>query len=148
MKKVVIVFIIIFAIISITRIISINRSVFLKPEQLPTVAPEQLKIISTNPHPLDEATILPTQNIEFTFNKPLFRSQFKHKFDPDIEHEVEVIDGRDKEFGQTFKIVFKKPLELGLGYALFVFTNTKTEGGLFLDKEYVFHFQTIKYKGF
>lgn len=109
---------------------------------------EQLQIISTNPHPLEEATILPTQNIELTFNKPFFRSQFKHKFDPDIEHEVEVIGGRDQEFGQTFKIVFKKPLELGLGYTLFVFTNTKTEENFSLDKEYVFHFQTIRYKGF
>ena len=108
---------------------------------------EHLQIISTNPHPLDEATILPFQSIEITLNKPLFRSQLKHVFNPDIEHDVVVLEGRDQEFGSKFKIIFKKPLELGTGYSLLIQQSTHTEDGLSLDKEYIYHFKTIEYKG-
>ncbi len=117
-----------------------NQKTDLPPE-------EQLKIISTNPNPLDEATILPTQNIEITFNKPIYRSQFKHKLDPDIEHEVEVVNGVDKEFGSTMKIVFKNPLPLGSGYSLFIYGNTTTEDNLPLGSDIVYHFKTIKFRG-
>lgn len=113
----------------------------------PTVLSDKLQIISTNPNPLEEATILPTQYIEITFNKPLFVSEFKHRFDPEIDHEVKVINGRDYAFGSTFRIIFKKPLELGGGYTLFILSTTKTEEGLGLPNDLIFHFQTIPYKG-
>ena len=115
---------------------------------LPTTSQEeQLKIISTDPDPLEGSTILPTQYIEITFNKPLFVSQFKHRLDPEVDHEVKVINGRDHAFGQTFRIIFKKPLELGSGYTLFILSDTKTEENLGLDKDFDYHFSTINYKG-
>lgn len=111
------------------------------------IQPEAFRLVSTNPDPLDEATILPNQVIEFTFSKPIFRSEFKYSFDPDVEHEIEVIDGRDKEFGSKMRIVFKKPLNLGGGFTLFVYSNTKTEEEEELGREYIYHFKTIKYTG-
>lgn len=108
---------------------------------------EQLKIVSTNPDPLEGATILTTQYLEITFNKPLFVSEFKHEFDPPVEHNVEVINGRDHAFGSTFRIIFKKPLELGSGYTLFILSNTKTEENLELKQNFDYHFSTINYKG-
>src|SRR3989344_7198590 len=104
-----------------------------------------LEIVSTAPDPLEGATILPTQNIGINFNKPLYRSEFKHKFDPEIEHEVEVVDGIDKELGSTFRIKFSQPLELGSGYTLFILPNTKTEDGFELGQEKIYHFKTIRY---
>lgn len=118
---------------------------FNEPKTQPPV--EKLEIISTSPNPLEEATILPTQSLEITFNKPLYRSQFKHKFDPEIEHEVEVVNGIDKELGSVFRIKFSKPLPLGSGYTLFIFTDTKTEDGFNLEAEHVYHFKTIKFRG-
>lgn len=116
-----------------------------KPEaQIPK---EELKILSTNPSPLENATILPTGTIEITFNKPVVTSEFKHRFDPELEHSVEVVRGINNSYGQTFKISFKKPLQLGSGYTLFILPNTHTENGLKLDTEVIYHFKTIEYKG-
>ena len=109
--------------------------------------PEVFRLVSTNPDPLDKTTILPNQPIEFIFSKPIFRSEFKHSFDPDIEHEVEVIDGRDNAFGNKMRIVFKKPLELGSGYTLFIHSNTTTESKETLGRDYIYHIKTIVYKG-
>lgn len=137
------------SIIIITIIIFITVIIFKnnpsKPEaQIPK---EELKILSTNPSPLENATILPTGTIEITFNKPVVVSEFKHRFDPELEHEVEVVSGINNSYGQTFKISFKKPLQLGSGYTLFILPNTHTENGLKLDTEAVYHFKTIEYKG-
>ena len=107
----------------------------------------QLQITSTKPDPLDEATILPTGSIEVTFNKPIVASELKHRFDPDIEHEVEVTGGINNFYGQTFRIIFKKPLPLGNGFTLFILKETHTEEKETLDKEYIFHIKTIKYTG-
>ena len=112
-----------------------------------TTQAEKLEIVSTNPSPLEGSTILPTQYIEVTFNKPLFVSEFKHRFDPEIDHEVKVINGRDYAFGSSFRIIFKKPLELGSGYTLFILSNTKTEENLELKQDFDFHFSTISYRG-
>lgn len=112
-----------------------------------TTQEEQLKIVSTNPDPLEGATILPTQYIEITFNKPLFVSEFKHRLDPEVDHEVKVINGRDHAFGSIFRIVFKKPLELGSGYTLFILSTTKTEENLGLEHDFIYHFSTISYRG-
>ncbi len=112
-----------------------------------TVLTNQLQIISTNPNPLDEATILPTDSIEITLNKPVVVSELKHRFDPDIEHEIKVIKGINNSYGQTFRIIFKKPLPLGGGFTLFILKETHTEEKQLIDKEYIFHFKTIKYNG-
>lgn len=112
-----------------------------------TTQQEFLKIVSTNPNPLDEATILPTQSIEITFSKPIFKSEFKHGLDPEIDHEIEVVSGESKEYGKTMRIVFKKPLEFGSGYTLFILQNTHSEEKLTLEREYQYHFRTVKYNG-
>ena len=108
---------------------------------------QYLQIISTSPSPLDEATILPTQAIEITFNKPIFRSEFKHKFDPEVDHDVEVVNEENQEYGKLLRIVFKKPLEFGSGYTLFIEQNTHSEDKQTLEKNYQYHFKTIKYSG-
>lgn len=142
MKKIILITIAI-----LITLLLVNRGVLFKKSSPITSGPSQLTIISTTPNPLDGATILPTQNLEFTLNRPLFRSQFKHRFDPEVEHEVEVVGDKDKEFGSTFKIIFKKPLELGSGYTLFILNSTHDEAKITLDHEYVYHFSTIKYRG-
>jgi len=46
---------------------------------------ENIRVVSTTPSPLDEATILPTQTLEFTFNYPVEnKGEFKHKFEPEF----------------------------------------------------------------
>lgn len=108
---------------------------------------ENFKVISTKPDPLEGATILPTQEIEITFNREVVRSEIKHKFDPEVEHEITTINGKNSEVSKTFKITFKKPLSLGSGYTLFIYDGTHTENKQNLDKQYSFHFETIAYKG-
>jgi hypothetical protein len=109
---------------------------------------EQLKIIKTNPDPLEGATILPTQSIEITFNKVIPRSEFKHLLDPEIKnYEVESVGG-DSTKGPTIRINFKEPLQLGVGYSLTIYQHTRSEKEEDkLDKEYLYHFKTIQYKG-
>lgn len=120
---------------------------FNKPIPTPTSQQEALRLVSTNPDPLEGATILPTQSLEFTFNKPIAKTEFKHLFDPEVEHEVEIASNKKGWLGNTIKLNFKKPLQLGSGYTLFIYQNTQTEDKQTLDKEYVFHFSTIKYRG-
>ncbi len=105
-----------------------------------------LTIISTLPTPLENSTISPSQPIEITFSKPISISQFKYKIDPEIEHEVASTSG-DSSFGQTFRITFKKPLELGAAFTLTVNPDTKLSDQEKLDKEYIYHIKTIGYKG-
>lgn len=109
---------------------------------------EQLRIIKTNPDPLNEATILPTQSIEIIFNRVIPKSEFKHQFDPEIkDYQIEAIGGADATKGSTIKINFKNPLQLGGGYTLKIFNSTRTDDNKNLDKEYEYHFKTIQYKG-
>ena len=146
---------IIIAIIIIVTVIFLNKERFLKSSASIKASPpsiesiNQLQIISTNPNPLDGATVLPTQSIEITFNKPIVRSEFKYKLDPETAHQLTVVEGSDpnKDIGQTFKITFRKPLELGKGYTLFVLPGTHTENGLKFDKHQNFTFHTINYRG-
>ena len=129
-------------------VISVIAFLYQKQTATPeTNEPEQLKITSTKPATLDEATILPTDTIEITLNKPIYRSELKHRFDPEINHEVETINGIDKELGQTFRIIFQEPLGLGKGYTLFILSNTHDQENHNLDHEYIYHFKTISYRG-
>lgn len=107
---------------------------------------DQLLIVSTDPDPLEGAVILPTQNIEFKFNKHISVSEFKHRFDPEIEHELDA-EYDNKANTTTFKIKFIKPLDLGSGYTIFVLSNTNSVDKKELGKEYTYHFSTIKYRG-
>ncbi len=134
-KNIIIIIFITIIIVIVGLILRQNPDKSVQPPQK-----EELKIISTNPNPLEEATILPTSSIEITFNKPVNLSEFKHRFDPEVNHEVEAIKN-------TFRITFKKPLRLGSGYTLFILPNTHTEDGLSLDREIIYHFKTISYRG-
>ena len=117
-----------------------------EPEITSKVSEDKLEILSTNPDPLEGAVIMPTQEIEFKFNKQLSVSEFKHKFDPEVEHEVKTeVDETEKS--TTVRITFKKPLELGGGYTLFVLANTISEDNKLLNRDFVYHFSTIRYKG-
>lgn len=107
----------------------------------------QLKLLSTDPDPLEAATLLPTQTITLTFNQVIPKSELKYHFDPDVEHQLEVASGPSSSGGTTFKITFKKPLELGSGYTLFIESSTHTKSKVTLDREYVYHFRTINYRG-
>ena len=107
---------------------------------------DELKIISTNPDPLEGATILPAQDIEIKFNRQMSVSEFKHRFDPEIEHDVEATND-NKDNTTTMKIIFKKPLGLGNGYTLSVLSNTNGVDKKELGRQYDYHFSTIKYKG-
>lgn len=121
-------------------------------ESSPQLSPVQsttdtnLTIISTNPASLDGATISPSQPIEVTFSKPISISDFKYKLEPDIDHDV-AATGQSGSFGQTFRITFKKPLELGATFTLTINSDTKVSDKEKLDKEYNYHVQTISYKG-
>jgi hypothetical protein len=114
-------------------------------QNITTPQADKLQIITTTPNPLDGATILPTQTIIVAFNKPVAISEFKHRFDPEVEHTIETQTNDWK--GTTMKITFKKPLQLGSGYTLFIESNTHTEAKEGLDHQYVYHFTTISYKG-
>lgn len=108
---------------------------------------DKLQVVSTNPDPLEGAILLPTQSIEVTLSKEVVVSELKHKFDPETKNTVEVLDNKGTTKGKVFKITFKDPLKPGVGYTLFIETNTHTESGETLDKQYVYHFKTISYKG-
>lgn len=120
------------------------------PTQLPKLSPtkvtsqtDQPKIISTIPSPLEEATILPTQIIELTFNYSLIApSELKHKIDPPADIKIELSENK-----KTVKIVPVKPYKLGSGYTLFILPDTKFEAGLVLKDEKIFHFKIIRYRG-
>lgn len=141
-------FSIIFIIFIIVITIILGLNLRQNPNQPKQETPqEQLKVISTNPDPLEGATILPTQTIEITFNKPVNTSEFKHRFDPELEHRVEVVNSSSSYQSHTFRMIFDKPLKLGSGYTLFILPNTHTEDGLKLDQEIIYHFKTISYRG-
>jgi hypothetical protein len=131
-------------------LIGIGIFLFIKPklqskQSNVTTQSEKLTVVSTTPNPLNGATVLPTQTIFITFNKPVAISEFKHRFDPEVEHTIETQANDWK--GTTMKITFKKPLQLGSGYTLFIESNTHTEAKEDLDHQYVYHFTTISYKG-
>lgn len=135
----------------VISLLVISVGVFLYQKQtIKLAAPQQeekLTIVSTKPDPLDEATILPKDGIEITFNYPIYRSELKHRFDPEMKHEVVVVNGIDKELGTTFRITFNDSLELGRGYTLIILPETHDQKNHNLDHEYIYHFKTISYRG-
>ena len=127
-----------------------NNLVTSKPVTQPaknTVNLSQLSVVSTKPSSLDEATILPNSSIEITLSKQVSLSQFKYHFDPSIPNNIETIGPTSKDGALAFRITFKKPLDLGQGYTLFIDPDTKTNSGTHLDHGYNYHFRTINYSG-
>lgn len=105
----------------------------------PAVVAEGLKIVSTKPE-LDNATILANQTLEFNFNKSFDTGRIKFRLDPP---ETDLIISTKE---QTVTLTFKKPLKLGSGYTLFIYSDPANTEKI-MDSEYVYHFQTIGYRG-
>lgn len=104
---------------------------------------KEIKVVSTNPDNLDGSTILPSQTISITFNQSIEnRGEFKNKIDPKAEYEIKLSDDR-----KTAQIILTKPYQLGTGYTLFIKSDTKFDGKRTLDKELIYHFNTISYQG-
>ncbi|MBI2596414.1 hypothetical protein HYW46_06835 [Candidatus Daviesbacteria bacterium] len=104
---------------------------------------QEIKIISTNPSPLEETTILPMQAIEITFNQTLESApEFKTSMEPKADYKTELSEDR-----KTAKIIPIKPYTLGGGYTLHILGNTKFDGKKELNREEIFHFKTINYTG-
>lgn len=113
-------------------------------EQKPVVVSDEPQVVSTNPNPLDEAIIFPSQTVELTFNFPLENvGEFKHKLEPTVEYEIKLSDDR-----KTVKISPKKSFQLGTTYTLSIQANeTKFDGKKRLPGDITYHFKTIEYKG-
>lgn len=112
---------------------------------------EPIKIVATNPSPLDESTILPTQVIEITFNYPLENTgEFKHKFEPEFKgYELKLSDDR-----KTVTITPTKAFKLGTTYTFSILPDSKFDGlpagqagKKVLKESFTYHFRTIEYRG-
>jgi hypothetical protein len=106
---------------------------------------ETIKIVSTSPEPLEEATILPNQTITVTFNKPIDVNRLKIHLEPAAALEI-AMPSKDS-LNNTLTINFKESLQLGSGYTLFINADPANKEKLPLEKDYIFHFKTISYKG-
>lgn len=111
--------------------------------QAQNIQSSEPQVVSTNPKNLDGITILANQTIEITFNIPLEnRGEFKNRIDPESEVEIQLSEDR-----KTAKIIPLKPYKLGTGFTLFIKPDTKFDGKKQLEKEIIYHFKTINYKG-
>ncbi|MBI3109598.1 Ig-like domain-containing protein [Candidatus Daviesbacteria bacterium] len=142
MKKNIIFITIIILIIVVVLLGSRQGSNRTKPA--PSSLPEIPRIVSTKPDPLDETIVSSTETIELTFSRPLENvPEFKIRIEPKTDYRVELSGDR-----KTAKIIPVSPYELGTTYTLFIMADSKFEGGARLVREEVFHFRTIKYRGF
>lgn len=101
------------------------------------------QVVSTSPGSLDYNTILPSQTVEITFNRPLENvGEFKSRLEPKVEYRVELSSDR-----KTAKIIPSSTFNLGETYTLIIQPDTKFDGRIELKRDYIFHFKTIGYKG-
>lgn len=118
----------------------------IKPQEIASlVASDKPTLVSTNPATLGsgEAILWAMQPIELTFNLPLVNGpEVKQRIEPKIEYKVELSDDK-----KTVKLIPTQPLPLGTGFNLYLSSETKFDGDKRLDKDYNFHFRTIKYNG-
>lgn len=103
----------------------------------------EVEVVSTAPDKLDQATILPTQTIEITFNYPIENTgEFKHSIDPKADYELKLSDDRT-----TVKVIPIKPYQLGQGYTFRISKETKFDNQKRLENDINFGFRTIGYSG-
>lgn len=104
----------------------------------------QLKppVVATNPSPLENATILPTQTVEITFSKPLVNDPARVVIDPNHKIRVELSPDHKR-----MKIVPVKPYILGTTYTLTIKKDYGFDTGDKLEEDITFHFKTIDYSG-
>ncbi len=102
------------------------------------------RISTTNPSPLEETIVLPTQSISISFNMPLESiPELRYSIEPALDLKVELSDDK-----KTVKFTPKKSFELGQGYTLYIKSETKFDGKKTLGpEEKVYHFSTISYRG-
>lgn len=114
-------------------------------EILNQVQDDTISIVSTDPKPLDEATILPNQSLTINFNKAFDTSRLKIRLEPEKALEIKIAKANTPT--DTITISFKEPLQLGSGYTLFINPDPANAEKLPLEKDYIFHFKTIGYRG-
>ncbi len=103
---------------------------------------EQPNLVLTNPNPLNGVTILPTQIIELTFNKPLVNDPGKVVFSPNHEFRIELTNDN-----KTMRIIPVNPFILGTGYNLTILKDYGFDTGEKLPDNLNFSFKTINYSG-
>lgn len=133
-------------IVGLVLIFFLVHNCFLNQSSSPLKSPSPsnaITVVSTSPSPLENSTIFPTQSISVSFNQPISNGpDLKLRIDPPVDFAVNL--SSDKK---TVTISFKKPLDLGQGYTLFVPADAKFDGGKTLGQDYVYHFATIAYTG-
>lgn len=109
-----------------------------------TEQPEsETQVVSTVPVNLNHSTILPTQSIEITFNKPLLDStHLRYGLSPQTPHHIEISSD-----GKTLRVIPSPQFNLGQDYSLTINSDTKMQDGTNLGKDFSFYFTTIIYSG-
>ncbi len=120
----------------------------------PSQAPSNQKptiVSSIPPYGQDEPPILlPTQNIEITFNMPLENTgEVKYQIDPKMEYSLKLSNDR-----QTVTFIAKSSYKLGTNYTLSIKPDTKfninpgkNETKIISDQTFDLHFKTLTYRG-
>lgn len=131
-----------------------NNDSLIKPAKITPNTSEQKgdepRVVETKPVNLDGNIVAPNQTIELTFNMPLENvPEFKHKFDPELEHKTELSADR-----KTVKITPVKGFVPGTYYSLTILRDTKfniypgkAETKKVTQQEMMFKFKTVDYKG-
>lgn len=134
------------ALIGAILILIFQRGLYSKPAETNTPASEEsgeVRVVSTIPSPLDNTTILPAQAVEITFNYPLQNiGEFKNKIEPKVDYKVELSDDR-----KTARIIPAKIWGLGTTYTLFIMPDTKFDKKGSLNRDIIYHFRTVEYRG-
>jgi hypothetical protein len=103
----------------------------------------EIRVVSTVPANLNDSTILPNQTIELTFSEQLVNiPETRWSISPSADIKAELSDDR-----KTLKLIPNKPYDLGNGYTLLIKGDTKIEGKGNLDRELIYSFKTIQFKG-
>lgn len=103
----------------------------------------EIRVVSTVPENLHNSTILPNQTIELTFSEQLVNvPETRWSISPSADIKAELSDDR-----KTLKLIPNKPYDLGNGYTLLIKADTKIEGKGNLDRELIYSFKTIQFKG-
>ena len=104
---------------------------------------EKPMVVGTVPVELEQSTILPTQTIEIQFSHPLVNvPETRWEIQPSADVKAELSADR-----KILKLIPSTPYNLGQTYTLFLRGETKIGEKQTLEKEYIYHFKTIQFKG-
>lgn len=103
---------------------------------------KEVKVLSTTPEKLHGSTLLPTQIIEIKFNKVLNNDPADLKIEPETKYNAHVTDS-----GKTLRIEPLEPYKLGSEYTITIKQGYDLQDGNKLDKDIIFRFRTIEYRG-